>query len=67
MALNSQQLFFSDYAISTSGLADLKDVDGVKGGTICIAVATPNSIYSQTLVFNTSRNEKYSSCLQCCT
>lgn len=57
MALNSQQLFDSDYAISTSGLADLKDVDGVKGGTICIAVATPNSIYSQTLVFNTSRNE----------
>lgn len=57
MALSSKRLFNSDFAISTSGLADLKDVEGVRGGTICIAVATPKSVYSQTVIFNTSRNE----------
>ena len=56
MAQCSQKLFNSDFAISTSGLAELSDIEGVKGGTICIAVATPLNIYSQTVVYNTDRD-----------
>jgi len=56
MAQCSQRLFNSDFAISTSGLAELNDSDGVKGGTICIAVATPLNVYSKTLVYNTDRD-----------
>ena len=56
MAQCSQRLFKSDFAISTSGLAELNDSDGVKGGTICIAVATPLNVYSKTLVYNTDRD-----------
>ena len=56
MAQCSQKLFNSDFAISTSGLAELNDSEGVKGGTICIAVATPLSVYSKTLVYNTDRD-----------
>ena len=55
MAQCSQRLFNSDFAISTSGLAELNDSEGVKGGTICIAVATPLNVYSQTVVYNTDR------------
>ena len=33
----------------------MSDTDGVKGGTICIAVATPLNVYSQTVVYNTDR------------
>ena len=55
MAQCSKKLFVSDFAISTSGLADLNDYDDVKGGTICIAIATPNDIFSQTLVYNSDR------------
>ena len=56
MAQCSQRLFNSDFAISTSGLAELNDSDGVKGGTICIAVATPSNVYSKILVYNTDRD-----------
>tara|TARA_B100000963_G_scaffold145893_1_gene127100 strand:- start:1148 stop:2380 length:1233 start_codon:yes stop_codon:yes gene_type:complete len=56
MAQCSQKLFKSDFAISTSGLAELCDSEGVKGGTICIAVATPLDIYSQTVTYNTDRD-----------
>ena len=56
MAQCSQKLFNSDFAISTSGLAELSDIEGVKGGTICIAVATPLNVYSQTVVYNTDRD-----------
>jgi nicotinamide-nucleotide amidase len=56
MAQCSQRLFNSDFAISTSGLAELNDSESVKGGTICIAVATPLNIYSQTVEFNTDRH-----------
>ena len=56
MAQCSQRLFNSDYAISTSGLADLVDNAGVKGGTICMAVATPLNVYSQTVAYNTDRD-----------
>lgn len=57
MALSSKKIFNSDYAVATSGLASNEDLDGVKGGTICFAVATPNEVFSQTVVFNTSRQE----------
>ena len=56
MAQCSQKLFNSDFAISTSGLAELNDSEGVQGGTICIAVATPLNVYSQTVVYNTDRD-----------
>ena len=56
MAQCSQRLFNSDFAISTSGLAELNDSEGVKGGTICIAVATPLNVYSQTVAYNTGRD-----------
>ena len=52
----SQRLFNSDFAISTSGLAELNDSESVKGGTICIAVATPLNVYSQTVAYNTDRD-----------
>ena len=52
----SQRLFNSDFAISTSGLAELNDSKSVKGGTICIAVATPLNVYSQTVAYNTDRD-----------
>ena len=56
MAQCSQRLFNSDFAISTSGLAELNDSEGVKGGTICIAVATPSNVYSKTVIYNTDRD-----------
>ncbi len=56
MASCCKRLFESDYSIATSGLASKIDVDGVKGGTICYAVATPNKVVSETLIFNTDRN-----------
>lgn len=55
MAQCSKKLFNSDYAISTSGLADLEGSESIKGGTICMAVATPLGVYSQTVIYNTDR------------
>ncbi len=57
MALSSKKIFDSDYAIATSGLASLENMDGVKGGTVCYAIATPNGIFSKKVIFNTSRQE----------
>lgn len=57
MALSSKKIFDSDYAIATSGLASHEDMDGVKGGTVCYAIATPNGVFSQKVIFNTSRQE----------
>ena len=34
----------------------MNDSEGVKGGTICIAVATPLNVYSQTVAYNTDRD-----------
>lgn len=55
MATSCKALFKSDYAIATSGLASSDDVDGVKGGTICLAVATPDKVVSEKILFTTSR------------
>lgn len=55
MATSCKRLFQSDYAIATSGLASRDDVDGVRGGTICFAIAMPEKVVSKTLVLNTSR------------
>ena len=57
MASSSKKIFDSDYAIATSGLASLENMDGVKGGTVCYAIATPNGIFSKKVIFNTSRQE----------
>ena len=55
MAISCKALFESDFAIATSGLASSDDVDGVKGGTICLAVATPDKVVTEKIMFNTSR------------
>jgi nicotinamide-nucleotide amidase len=57
LALCAQKLFNSDYSIATSGLASEEDVDGIKGGTICIAIATPKSVYSKTILLSSNRQE----------
>ena len=57
MASSSKKIFDSDYAIATSGLASLEDMDGVKGGTVFYAIATPNGVFSKKVIFNTSRQE----------
>ncbi|MBL6873490.1 MAG: CinA family nicotinamide mononucleotide deamidase-related protein [Flavobacteriales bacterium] len=57
MALSSKKIFKSDYAIATTGLASTEDIDGVTGGTICYAIASPEGVFSQKVIFNTSRKE----------
>ncbi|MGC6470182.1 MAG: CinA family nicotinamide mononucleotide deamidase-related protein [Flavobacteriales bacterium] len=57
MAQSAKKLFNTDYAIATTGLASKNDILDVKGGTVCFAVATPKEIISNTIIFNTSRNE----------
>lgn len=48
MAKQAQQLFGTDYAISTTGNAGpTKGDDSVEVGTVCIALATPNGIFSE--------------------
>lgn len=55
MAIACKGLFHSDYALATSGLASSNDLDGVKGGTICFAIATPTKVVSEKIVLNTDR------------
>lgn len=48
MAKQAQQLFDTDYAISTTGNAGpTKGDNSVEVGTVCIAMATPNGIFSE--------------------
>ena len=48
MAKQAQQLFGTDYAISTTGNAGpTKGDDSVEVGTVCIAIVTPNEVFSE--------------------
>lgn len=56
MAMNAQQLFQSDYAIATTGNAGpTKGESDAEVGTVFIAIANKNSVYSQEFNFGNSR------------
>ena len=51
MAINVQKLFKTNYAIATTGNAGpTKGDSNVEVGTVCIAIATPNGVFSE--IFN---------------
>jgi len=48
MAKNVKQIFKTDYAIATTGNAGpTKGDSNVEVGTVCIALATPNGVFSE--------------------
>lgn len=48
MAINVQKLFKTNYAIATTGNAGpTKGDSNVEVGTVCIAIATPNGVFSE--------------------
>lgn len=56
MALQSKKLFGSDYAIATTGIAGPTKGDAVdEVGTVHIAVATPEHVFSQKFMFGKPR------------
>ena len=56
MALRSNQLFESDYAIATTGIAGPTKGDGRdEVGTVCIAIATPQGVVSEKFNFGKAR------------
>jgi nicotinamide-nucleotide amidase len=56
MAKNVQKLFNSDFAISTTGNAGPTKGDAnAEVGTVIIALATPDSVYSQEFMFGKGR------------
>jgi len=56
MALKVKDKFKSDYSIATTGNAGPNKGDGdVEVGTVFIAIATPNSVFSKKYVFSNSR------------
>lgn len=56
MAINACRLFKTDYAISTTGIAGPTKGDGKdKIGTVCIAIASPNGIFSEKFSFGNVR------------
>ena len=58
MAKNVQQLFKTDYAISTTGNAGPTKGDAdAEVGTVYIAVATPSKVFSEKFNFGNSRNK----------
>jgi nicotinamide-nucleotide amidase len=57
MARCSNELFGSDYAIATTGIAGPSKGDGSgEVGTVCIAIATPEGVVSEKFNFGKSRN-----------
>jgi nicotinamide-nucleotide amidase len=58
MAQNAQKLFQSDFAIATTGVAGPnKGDDETEVGTVCIAIATPQSLVVETFNFGTPREK----------
>jgi nicotinamide-nucleotide amidase len=58
MAACSNQLFESDYAIATTGIAGPTKGDGRdEVGTVCIAIATPNGVVSEKFNFGKAREK----------
>lgn len=56
MALKSKELFESDYAISTTGIAGPTKGDGDDEiGTVCIAIASPSGVISEKFKFGNDR------------
>ncbi len=56
MAKNARELFKTDYAISTTGNAGpTKGDSNAEVGTVIIAIATPDSVYSQEFMFGNGR------------
>jgi len=56
MAKNARELFNTDYAISTTGNAGPTKGDAnAEVGTVIIAIATPDSVYSQEFMFGNGR------------
>ena len=56
MALKSNTVFGSQYAIATTGVAGPKTTDSSASvGTVCIAIASPRGVFSQEFNFGNSR------------
>ena len=56
MAENVRQLFTSDYGLATTGNAGPTKGDSESEiGTVCIAIATPDSVFSQQFNFGKQR------------
>lgn len=56
MAVKATQLFKSDYAIATTGIAGPTKGDGEdEVGTVCIAIAGPNGVVSEKFLFGKVR------------
>ena len=56
MAIKASQLFKSDYAIATTGIAGPSKGDGNdEVGTVCIAIAGPNGVVSEKFLFGKVR------------
>ena len=56
MALQSNTVFESQYAIATTGVAGPKTTDSLASvGTVCIAIASPRGVFSQEFNFGNSR------------
>ena len=56
MAIGAKKIFSSDYAISTTGNAGpTKGESDVDIGNICIAIATPEKVFSKQFSFGTGR------------
>ncbi len=57
MALGVKKVMKSDYAIATTGNAGpLKGDSNVEVGTVCIAIATPDKVYSEKFAMGNFRN-----------
>ena len=56
MALKSNTVFGSQYAIATTGVAGPKTTDSLASvGTVCIAIASPRGVFSEEFNFGNSR------------
>jgi len=56
MAIHAKELFDSDYAIATTGIAGPSKGDGVdEVGIVCIAIGTPSGVISEKFSFGNAR------------
>lgn len=56
MAIKCREMFQSDYALSTTGIAGPTKGDGVDEiGTVCIAIASPSGVISEKFQFGNDR------------
>lgn len=58
MAVNAKEMFMADYALSTTGNAGpTKGDSDAEVGTVYIALATPDKVYSKKYVFGNQRDQ----------